>query len=83
MHCKTQQNTILMTFNDMLGKGYPKFGDCADPEHFKELTKAFISHYHDSGRMPIDLLSEIRPDTYQNLLPGKKYSVRTPGAMPR
>lgn len=83
MHCKTSNNTVLLTFNDLLGKGYPKMGDCADPEHFKELMKAFLSHYIDEARMPVDLLSEVRSDTYQNLLPGRKYTVRTPGAMPR
>lgn len=83
LHCKTSSNTVLLTFNDLLGKGYPKMGDCADPEHFKELTKAFLSHFIDEDRMPIDLLGEVRSETYQNLLPGRKYTVRTPGAMPR
>ena len=71
------------SFNDMMGKGYPKFGDCPEPEHFKELLKSFISHYHEEARMPVDLLGEVRPDSYQSLAPGKKYSVRTPSNMPR
>lgn len=83
LHCATSENTVLMTFNDMLGKGYPKFGDCKDHESFKEVLKAWMSHYHEEKRMPLDILSEVKADSFQSLVPGKRYTVRSPQYMPR
>jgi hypothetical protein len=70
--CATAPNSILMTFNDNPDRGMPRYGQAADVEEFKELIRAFLSHF--PMKVPFDLLGEVNEGNFVQLEAGKRYN---------
>lgn len=72
LHCTTQQNTVLMTFNDQTPRGHIRYSEAGSVDEFKDLCTPMLKHFQ--GRINFDLLGELNESSWQQLVPGKQYT---------
>eukprot|EP00759_Apiculatamorpha_spiralis_P017742 PhF_6_TR23826/c0_g1_i3/m.33395 len=72
LHCKTEPVTIAMTFSDEGPIGTIHMGTVGGRAEFQELIRSFLLY---NGSFNLDLTKEITDESFQQLLPGKKYTL--------